>query len=102
LEVSLPWVRLFARDDGPAAGVVDAETAVRPRTKSREVGIGSTVLARQADEMVSVMRRACFWGREKGFGERKVTLSKFNGVDTADQAGAWFNDIFQGTVDDID
>jgi hypothetical protein len=102
LEVTLPWVRVFTRDDGAGSGVVDAETLVRPRTKTKEVGIGSTVLAKQADEMVSVMQRACFWGREKGFRERKVTFSRVNGVDTAEQAGQWFHDVFQGTMDDTD
>ncbi|EEP76252.1 predicted protein [Uncinocarpus reesii 1704] len=33
-----------------------------------------TVLAAQGAEMVELMRSACFWGREKGFGESRVKL----------------------------
>jgi hypothetical protein len=101
LEVVLPWVRVFARDN-EAGSSVDGGEGVRPRTKTREVGGGPTVLARQADEMVSVMQRACFWGREKSYAERKVTLSRVSGVDVAEKAGGWFHDVFRGTMDDID
>ncbi|KKZ66921.1 hypothetical protein EMCG_07417 [[Emmonsia] crescens] len=33
---------------------------------------GETILARQGAEMVSLMRNACFWGREKGYAEERV------------------------------
>nr|KMM65352.1 hypothetical protein CPAG_01703 [Coccidioides posadasii RMSCC 3488] len=33
-----------------------------------------TILAAQGAEMVHLMHSACFWGREKGFGENRVTL----------------------------
>ncbi|WEW58104.1 hypothetical protein PRK78_003571 [Emydomyces testavorans] len=33
-----------------------------------------TVLAAQGAEMVQLMHSACFWGREKGFGENRVKL----------------------------
>ncbi|KAK2794031.1 hypothetical protein FQN51_000940 [Onygenales sp. PD_10] len=48
----------------------------RPRTqriRSLEAD-GETVLARQGAEMVSLMRNACFWGREKGYGEKRVRV----------------------------
>ncbi|KAK2806709.1 hypothetical protein FQN50_005703 [Emmonsiellopsis sp. PD_5] len=48
----------------------------RPRTqriRSLEAD-GETVLARQGAEMVSLMRNACFWGREKGYGEKSVRV----------------------------
>ena len=91
LQVSLPMVRIFARDtdasecldransfsfvksrdlnpDGqdptPSSSVEDQE----PGNKQ------DTVLMRQAEEMVSLIRRACFWGREKGRERDKVTL----------------------------
>ncbi|KAL1983013.1 hypothetical protein VTN96DRAFT_560 [Rasamsonia emersonii] len=83
LEVTLPWVRLFASgpaggssveagaESSPNSGGGETEGTPRRRRSSNE----RTVLARQAEEMVSVMRRACFWGREKGYGERRVELS---------------------------
>lgn len=100
LEVTLPWVRVFASDDGNGSAV-EGETSVKPVTRAKEPGAGSTVLAKQADEMVSAMRRACFWGREKGFAERKVNLSKVDGFDNA-EVGRWFGDVFQGTMEDED
>ncbi|OJD27457.1 hypothetical protein ACJ73_01147 [Blastomyces percursus] len=46
----------------------------RPRTprKGTLEADGETILARQGAEMVSLMRNACFWGREKGYAEEKV------------------------------
>jgi hypothetical protein len=51
--------------------------------------------------MVSVMQRACFWGREKGFGERRVVLSRaLSDVDQFREVGEWFRDVFEGKLDD--
>jgi hypothetical protein len=71
--------------------------------KGKDGSVGTTVLARQAEEMVSVMRRACFWGREKGFGERRVVFSRvLSDVDQSAEVGDWFKDVFEGTMDDVD
>ncbi|CAG8947072.1 unnamed protein product [Penicillium salamii] len=99
LEVTLPWVKVFARSGNSSA--VDGEVSTKPVVKAKEGSVGSTVLARQADEMVSVMRRACFWGREKGFAERKVTLSKVDDFSDS-EAGNWLHEAFQGSLDDSD
>ncbi|KAF3388883.1 hypothetical protein F1880_003674 [Penicillium rolfsii] len=83
LEVTLPWVRVYV--DG-------------------EEGDGNvTVLADQGEEMVSVMRRACFFGREKGFGERRVSLCRGLGgvgLGTGEEVGGWFARIFDGRISD--
>lgn len=100
LQVSLPWVKVFARDDS-VHSAAESDTLSRPRSKTRDMDVGSTVLARQADEMVFVMRRACFWGREKGFAEQKVTLSSVND-DNVGEVGEWLHDVFQGKLDDMD
>ncbi|OJD17199.1 hypothetical protein AJ78_02692 [Emergomyces pasteurianus Ep9510] len=46
----------------------------RPRTPRKRTleADGETILARQGAEMVSLMRNACFWGREKGYAEERV------------------------------
>ncbi|PGH01674.1 hypothetical protein GX51_05120 [Blastomyces parvus] len=46
----------------------------RPRTSRKRTleADGETILARQGAEMVSLMRNACFWGREKGYAEGRV------------------------------
>jgi hypothetical protein len=105
LQMVLPWVRVFTREDG--AGFTPgslSSSAIEMKKKTREGDQGSTVLARQAHEMVSVMRRACFWGREKGVGERRVTLFQVrgNGDNVGEEAGDWFKNVFQGTMEDID
>lgn len=50
--------------------------ATRFRGSLRDIGPinGNTVLARQGQEMVSLMRNACFWGRKRGAAERCVKL----------------------------
>lgn len=79
LEVTLPWVRVY----------VDS---------AEGEGKGS-VLADQGEEMVSVMRRACFFGREKGFGERRVTLVREFGS-LGENVGGWIGGIFDGRICD--
>ncbi|CAI7644169.1 unnamed protein product [Penicillium glandicola] len=105
LEMALPWVRVFAREDGAvlASGYVSS-SVTELKKKPREGSHGSTVLAKQADEMVSAMRRACFWGREKGVGERRVTLRQVRRTDNnvGEEVGNWFKDVFQGKIEDID
>jgi hypothetical protein len=131
LQVTLPWVRLYARSDHSTSrdSIVLDEAEVehfgdskeepiespkrQRRTKSSKSSVRTdeTVLERQADEMVSVMRRACFWGREKGYGERRVELHRLSSSPRAEdatagqaddcipvevQAGQWFRDIMDG------
>ena len=104
LQMVLPWVRLFTSDGGAGLASGSLSSSAIEMKKTREGVQGSTVLARQADEMVSVMRRACFWGREKGFGERRVTLSQVrgNGDNVGEEVGDWFKNVFEGTLEDID
>lgn len=62
-----------------------------------------TILADQGEEMVSVMRRACFFGQEKGVGERRVNLVRdFGrlGSRLGEEVGGWFGDIFDGKICD--
>lgn len=119
-EVTLPWVRLFARSpEGSVEAGSDSsrgsgheDTPRRHRSNSND----RTVLSRQAEEMVSVMRRACFWGRERGNGERRVELSWMKmssgnepeqeqeselkspgfGQTVEKEAGYWFREIMEG------
>ncbi|CAI7607352.1 unnamed protein product [Penicillium viridicatum] len=105
MQMALPLVRMFSREDSAGLGSGSlSSSGVELKKKTREGGNGSTVLARQADEMVSAMRRACFWGREKGVGERRVTLSQVRRTDNNEgqEVGDWFKDVFQGTMEDID
>ncbi|KGO41167.1 Alpha/beta hydrolase fold-3 [Penicillium expansum] len=105
LEMALPWVRVFLREGSAGLASDSSSSSVTElKKKTREGGHGSTVIARQADEMVSAMRRACFWGREKGVGERRVTLSQVQRTDgnEGEEVGDWFKDVFEGTMEDID
>ncbi|KAL5048066.1 hypothetical protein BDW71DRAFT_178761 [Aspergillus fruticulosus] len=94
LDVTLPWVRIFAfAEQGskastststnhpptPISQVSEVESAPERKapTKRRRTR-NDTVLSHQATEMVDVMRRACFFGREKGLGEKRVTLSSID------------------------
>ncbi|KAJ5776424.1 uncharacterized protein N7511_001435 [Penicillium nucicola] len=83
LEVTLPFVRVFVGEgvdsggehDGQREGISESSLE-KKGVRGNERSLEDTVLGRQAEEMVSAMRRACFWGREKGFGERRVVLSR--------------------------
>ncbi|KAJ5759284.1 hypothetical protein N7520_006440 [Penicillium odoratum] len=91
LQVTLPWVRVFL--GGSAVSRMAAnrkETAPKP-----------TVLAQQGEEMVSAMQKACFWGREKGFGERRVTLSKVDEF-PGQELEKYFRDVFDRKISDDD
>lgn len=77
--MTLPWVRVYV--DG-----------------AEGEGKGS-VLADQGEEMVSLMRRACFFGREKGFGERRVSLVRECGG-LGEDVGRWFEGVFEGRICD--
>ncbi|KAJ5380830.1 uncharacterized protein N7496_003258 [Penicillium cataractarum] len=79
LQVTLPWVRVYV--------------------EGKEGNENGSVLAEQGEEMVSVMRRACFFGREKGFGERRVSLERDIGGVGA-EVGGWFEGIFDGRIRD--
>lgn len=91
LQVTLPWVRVMLNESGHGDAPLPGH-ASEAGLKSEESNKPS-VISQQSEEMVSVMRRACFWGQEKGVGEKRVTLFQ---VDTqpADEAGAWFRDIW--------
>ncbi|KAJ5993782.1 hypothetical protein N7451_009506 [Penicillium sp. IBT 35674x] len=84
LQVTLPWVRVFLRNRSAGSQISSSSkcTAARP-----------TVLEHQGEEIVSVMRKACFWGREKGFGERIVTLSRVDDFPGQGLAN-YFQDVF--------
>ncbi|KAH1554754.1 hypothetical protein KXX57_004889 [Aspergillus fumigatus] len=97
LEMALPNVCLFVRtheseneqpDPVPAS---DGDGKRQPTRHSRKTPRRS-VLAQQADEMVDVMRRACFWGREKGYGEARATLAQVPPGTGEEAAGRWLGE----------
>ncbi|KAH8696226.1 hypothetical protein BGW36DRAFT_297918 [Talaromyces proteolyticus] len=99
LDATLPLVKLFARSntnylDGsptePGSAVVDQDLNNNNNAKRRAKPLASqdSVLADQAKEMVSVLRRACFWGREKGYGEQRVSLACLPRSDSIGTANA--------------
>ncbi|KAJ5634505.1 hypothetical protein N7528_002347 [Penicillium herquei] len=90
LKMNLPWVRVFLENfKGEASG-----DGLSSKSQGNKDALArDTVLAQQGEEMVSVMRRACFWGREKGFGERRVTLASVD-ESFGEQVGRYFEDVF--------
>ncbi|KAL1877301.1 hypothetical protein Plec18167_004990 [Paecilomyces lecythidis] len=102
-EVILPWVRVYvpAEDASePEEVILDFESlgiGDEPSTEHRgrrtrrhrwKPSAENTVLENQAMEMVSVMHRACFFGREKGFGQNRVKLVRIPapGVSALDES----------------
>lgn len=97
LEVTLPWVKIFS---GNSRSLLhNWEESALSTTKIGDVSTASTVLAQQSEEMISMLRRACFFDREKGYGERRVTLSHAN--DNPEQEAAqWLGNVFNGSLRD--
>lgn len=97
LEMALPNIRLFIRaDENEHADPVPALTPDGHGKRSPRKTPRRSVLAQQADEMVDIMRRACFWGREKGYGESRVTLVQVPSgrwpVSGEEDAGRWLGE----------
>ena len=76
LQITLPWVRFYARlgfseesSDAAATSIDDSNTPKAKANSRKSLTESSSALATQAKDMVSVMRRACFWGEEAGNGE---------------------------------
>ncbi|EAW06576.1 uncharacterized protein ACLA_082670 [Aspergillus clavatus NRRL 1] len=97
LEVALPRINIFVGDDKNERGdPTPAPDEKRPTSRSTRKLQRRPVLVDQANEMVDVMRKACFWGREKGFGESRVTLSQMRfdagAISNTTDAGKWMGD----------
>lgn len=113
LEVTLPWVHVYvhsSKSEPLAESASGREEQLASSQDRKANNIQETVLARQADEMVSVMRRACFWGREAGHGEKRVRLTRLRSgaltYDSADdlsvvtEAGEWLRTAIEGKLED--
>ncbi|KAJ5669600.1 hypothetical protein N7462_010670 [Penicillium macrosclerotiorum] len=98
LQITLPWTQVFVSDyiGRLSRGV---EPSSESSVVSKESESISTVLAKQGEEMVSMMRRACFWGREKGFGERRATLCRVTQYPD-EEICCWIGRIFDGSLQD--
>lgn len=92
LQITLPWVRFFARlgsveesSDAVLNSIEHDSNPPKARANSRKLTTEkSSILATQAKDMVSVMRRACFWGEEAGNSEERVTLRNVTGTANTD------------------
>lgn len=94
LEMVLPWVRVFAREQADELPVIPYN---RPRYARRSAP--RRILEWQAGEMVSVMRKACFWGRESGFAEERVTLATTGDEKWIRDAAEWLEDRVESPSD---
>jgi hypothetical protein len=77
--VLLPHVKVFVQGPAHPVGASaihgPASTASTSDGKAIDVGLGLAALKRaQGIELVELMRRACFLGRERGFGDERVLL----------------------------
>lgn len=89
LEMTLPWVRVYVDETGTDLPVH------HPRPRYSRQYPPQRVLELQANEMVSVMRRACFWGRETGYATERVTLATTRDEVWAQDTGLWLADLVE-------
>lgn len=94
LEMVLPWVRVFTRQTA-----VEFPVAPQNRPRYARNFPPRRVLEWQADEMVSVMRRACFWGRETGYADQRVTLATTEREKWIYDTGKWLEGLVESPTD---
>lgn len=94
LEMALPWVRVYTRETADELPSISHD---RPRYARNFPP--RRVLEWQADEMVSVMRRACFWGRETGFADERVTLATTEKDKWMQDTGKWLEGLLEAPTD---
>ena len=73
--VTLPYVKIFVRAQSPSR---------LDETHSTDPGMSqghSALMRTQGAELVELMRRACFFGREKGYAEERVQLHEQGGAE---------------------
>ncbi len=77
-DVLLPYFNVFVSPPSPPS----LPNSVFPgNTGDKAVDVGMDALLRiQGTELADLLRRACFHGREKGFGEERVKLTGFEGA----------------------
>ena len=98
LQVTLPWVRVFLQNKQARLPSSSIQASTQLTDGRRVPKTSRTVLDNQGEEIVSVMRRACFFGHEKGFGERRVSLSLIDRT-PEEYVGDWLNGMFEETLD---
>ncbi|OAX81294.1 hypothetical protein ACJ72_04371 [Emergomyces africanus] len=76
VEASIEFRNDSSTDENGSKPASSTTRPRRPRTSRKRTleADGETILARQGAEMVSLMRNACFWGREKGYAEARVKV----------------------------
>ncbi|PWY82304.1 hypothetical protein BO83DRAFT_353078 [Aspergillus eucalypticola CBS 122712] len=91
LEMELPWVGIFTQAVPESDDQIGNSEGRQHKGSSTKRNRMSSVLLQQAHDMVDVMRRSCFWGREKGYSERRVTLTRYP-QDARELAGLWLRE----------
>ncbi|EXJ80911.1 hypothetical protein A1O3_07199 [Capronia epimyces CBS 606.96] len=77
--VLLPHVKVFVQGQGQRRGAT-VTTGSDGKAQPVDVGLGLAALMRtQGIELAELMRRACFFGRERGFAEERVLLHEQGG-----------------------
>ncbi|KAJ9603320.1 hypothetical protein H2200_012098 [Cladophialophora chaetospira] len=102
--VILPRVKIFVQ----APSQPDAVRRPMEESEGIDIVSGHAALMRaQGSEMVELLRRACFVGREKGFAEERVKLElrgqnlQHGTVDNADEVAIkWLGEMFQDENDE--
>lgn len=97
LEMTLPYVHIFFRDPNTTTNKASKKPKQKPHKKRKQAP--ETILAHQANDMAQALRRACFFGREKGFAEAGVLISRIAGEHWpayAEEEAGWWLDIIRG------
>lgn len=99
LEMTLPYTHIFVRDANPTTNNNEDPKKPKPKPHKKKKQTPETVLAHQANDMAHALRRACFFGHEKGFAEAGVLVSRIAGEHwpayAEEEAGRWL-DVVRG------
>lgn len=98
-ETTLPFVNIFL--SGETAETTYSRENGRDSKSEAETGNGnrleiSPVTRLQGIEMAELLRRACFWGREKSYAEERVVLTDLSPV--TETSNAFLHDGQRGVI----
>lgn len=90
-DVLLPHINIFTTKSSsepasqPPSGPFEATSSNLHDTSSIDI---SPVINLQASEIRDLLRKACFWGRERSFAEERVTLTRLGVSETGTEGGS--------------
>lgn len=90
-DVLLPYVNIFTSTTSSSITPPQSPSNIHNDVKAVDL---SPVLNLQATELQELLRKACFWGRDRGLAEERVNLTRIGGVESKMESKGDQEEIF--------